>query len=364
MKGKRIWILMLCCMLVLSLAAVPGRAADTGKTYTVTITSQICREDGTWYAGTNRKPQYQAGQTVTVTPSLVVVTHDDVQFQGWELPDELTLTTGDENTEEIAFVMPERDITLTASFKIIVPLYGFSVSNNITGARLGGAVPAGNHRPVSCGEVEGYWFVEWENLEGLTILEGDKSSENITFVMPDHAVTLKALFTRFDDVLPGAYYFDPVLWAVERGITNGTTDRTFSPGNTCTTANILTFLWRANGSPEPSAANPFSDVPSGSYYEKAAVWAYENGLVSGNAFNGGSACTRAATMKYLWILAGRPASGTTPFTDVSPNTDYAKAVSWAVAQGVTNGTTATTFSPDNTCTRGQIATFLYRHYAQ
>ena len=171
-------------------------------------------------------------------------------------------------------------------------------------------------------------------------------------------------YNMFTDVKPDSAFFSAIQWAVAQGITNGTSDTTFSPGNTCTTANIITFLWRANGSPAPSGTNPFSDVSSGSYYEKAAVWAYEKGIVSNKAFNGGSPCTRAATMKYLWILAGRPASGNPPFTDVSPGADYAQAISWAVAQGVTNGTTATTFAPDNTCTRGQIVTFLYRHYAQ
>lgn len=171
-------------------------------------------------------------------------------------------------------------------------------------------------------------------------------------------------YNMFTDVKPDSAFLSAIQWAVVRGITNGTSDTTFSPGNTCTTANIITFLWRANGSPAPSGANPFSDVPSGAYYEKAAVWAYEKGLVSGKAFNGNSPCTRAATMKYLWILAGRPTSRQPPFADVAPDADYAQAISWAVAKGVTNGTSETTFSPDNACTRGQIAAFLYRHYAQ
>lgn len=167
---------------------------------------------------------------------------------------------------------------------------------------------------------------------------------------------------QFTDVSPTAYYADSVNWAVASGITNGTTDETFSPGNICTTANIITFLWRAQGCPEPSIVNPFSDVQNNQYYAKAALWAYENKLISGNTFNGNSPCTRAATMKYLWILSGSPSSTSNPFTDVPNSASYAQAVSWAVAQGVTNGTTASTFAPDNTCTRGQIVTFLLRYY--
>ena len=243
----------------------------------------------------------------------------------------------------------------------------YTLTNNITDYVKTGTVPIGRTqvftRPVIHGTgADNVRFWMWEGTDGLDIVENN--ADAISVIIPSHDFTLKALFTRFDDVLPNAYYFDPVLWAVEKGVTNGTTDTTFSPGNTCTTANILTFLWRANGSPAPSVANPFSDVPSGSYHEKAAVWAYEKGMVSGNAFKGADACTRAATMKYLWILAGRPESGNPPFTDVSASADYAKAVAWAVAQGVTKGTSDTTFSPNDTCTRGQIVTFLYRHYAQ
>ena len=361
MKGKRIWILMLCCMLVLSLAAVPGHAADMGNTHTVYHAFTVIG------LHTRSEKEASSGSTVTMYFTSLASSYVGFLFRGWDIPDGLTLTEGDNKSKKISFIMPDHDVTITEQFEALGPVYQMVRRNNISknsytaGNRVSGfPIPTSPVAPSG----EGYRFYEWEGLEGLTITEGDKYTEKLTIIMPEHDVDLKALYILFDDVLPGAYCFDPVVWAVERGVTNGTTDTTFSPSDTCKTAHILTFLWRANGSPEPSAANPFSDVPSGSYYEKAAVWAYENGLVSGNAFNGDSFCTRAATMKYLWILAGSPPSGTTPFTDVSPSADYAKAVSWAVAQGVTNGTTATTFSPDNTCTRGQIATFLYRHYAQ
>ena len=167
----------------------------------------------------------------------------------------------------------------------------------------------------------------------------------------------------FTDVKSDAYYADAVEWAVDEGITSGTTASTFSPNNTCTTAQILTFLWRANGSPAVSGGNPFTDVSTGAYYYQAALWAREKGLISGSAFNGDTPCTRADTVTYLWKLAGQPSAGASGFTDVPSSASYAQAVAWAVREGITSGTSASTFSPDNTCTRAQIVTFLYRDMA-
>ncbi len=168
----------------------------------------------------------------------------------------------------------------------------------------------------------------------------------------------------FIDVADSAYCADAVVWAVKNGITNGTSSTTFSPDDTCTTAQILTFLHRAKGSPAPMQDNPYSDVKSSDYFYNAALWACENGLTDGDSFNGGTPCTRAAVVTYLWKLAGKPSAGSTAFSDVPASADYAQAVAWAVAQGITNGTGDTTFSPDATCTRGQIVTFLYRAYGK
>lgn len=164
----------------------------------------------------------------------------------------------------------------------------------------------------------------------------------------------------FGDVPSGAYFADAVDWAVKRQITSGTTDATFSPYQTCTTAQILTFLWRAAGSPEPTGGNPFADVDESAYYYRAALWAAEQGLISGTRFQGSNPCTRAQTVTYLWKLAGSPAADGAAFTDVPTGTDQAQAAAWALNKGVTNGTTASTFAPDKTCTRAQIVTFLYR----
>lgn len=171
--------------------------------------------------------------------------------------------------------------------------------------------------------------------------------------------------TNFSDVPKSAYYAEPVQWAISNSITNGTSNTTFSPDDTCTTAQILTFLHRAKGTPAPTQSNPYSDVKSGDYFYNAALWAGENGLTGNSGgFNGGTPCTRAAVVTYLWKLAGRPSAGNAGFSDVPASADYAQAVAWAVAQGITNGTGDTTFSPDATCTRGQIVTFLYRAYAK
>ena len=167
---------------------------------------------------------------------------------------------------------------------------------------------------------------------------------------------------KFTDV-PAASPFAPAIsWAVDRKITNGTSATSFSPGTTCTRGHILTFLWRSQGSPEPTIQNPYKDeIPNA--FQKAAVWAHEKGLVTGDAFGSSTPCTRASSVTYMWKLAGEPQAKAASFKDVSASSDYAKAVSWAVGQGVTHDTgDGTTFSPDNPCTRGQIVTFLYRAY--
>ncbi len=171
----------------------------------------------------------------------------------------------------------------------------------------------------------------------------------------------------FVDVETGSYYGDAVDWAVSTGITKGTTDTTFSPDGICTRAQAVTFLWRAAGSPAPkSSAMPFTDVPAGSYYYDAVLWAVEQGITVGTSemtFSPNLNCTRAQIVTFLWRSEKSPAAGTVnPFTDVKSNTYYADGVLWAVGMDITKGTTAATFSPDDDCTRAQIVTFLYRAY--
>ena len=167
----------------------------------------------------------------------------------------------------------------------------------------------------------------------------------------------------FQDVLPG-WYYDGVRWASENGITTGTSPTAFSPNQGCTRAQVVTFLWRAAGSPDPGTAATFTDVKPGGYYEKAVAWAVAQGVTNGTSpttFSPDATCTRGQIVTFLWRAAGSPEpAGPAAFSDVKPDAYYAKAVAWAVAQGITNGMTASTFAPDATCTRAQVVTFLCR----
>ena len=165
---------------------------------------------------------------------------------------------------------------------------------------------------------------------------------------------------NFYDVSPKAWYASGVQWAVDRGITVGTAKNTFSPSANCTNAQILTFIWRFAGQPESKIANPFTNTILDGYF-KAAKWAYEMGLVSGSIFDSDTLCTRAMAMTHLWKISGQPQAPDCDFTDVPADADYAQAIAWAVSQGITAGTSDTTFSPNQICNRGQIVTFLHRY---
>ncbi|MGI5875168.1 MAG: S-layer homology domain-containing protein, partial [Bacillota bacterium] len=170
----------------------------------------------------------------------------------------------------------------------------------------------------------------------------------------------------FVDVKEGAFYYDAVAWAVANGITNGTDATHFTPAGECTRGQVVTFLWRAAGSPEPTSAdNPFADVKEGKFYYNAVLWAVENGITNGTDathFSPDATCTRGQVVTFQWRAAGSPApqGSNNPFVDVKAGAFYENAVLWAVANGITNGTDATHFSPADTCTRGQVVTFLYR----
>lgn len=174
-------------------------------------------------------------------------------------------------------------------------------------------------------------------------------------------LSVPALAGEFSDVPDLAWYADSVTWAVGRGITTGTGNAQFSPMKSCTKSEILTFLWRYEYCPEPVATNPFTDITPDNYYYKAALWAYEKGLIAGTVFDADAPCTRSMTAIYLWKLSGSPfANITGAITDVPVTADYAQAVAWALEKGVTTGTSETTFSPDNSCMRSEIVTFLHR----
>ena len=196
----------------------------------------------------------------------------------------------------------------------------------------------------------------------------DVTIEDGKFIMPEGDVEIKAVFALkhpFTDVPEGAYYEDAVIWAVDNGVTNGTSATTFEPGNTCTRAQIVAFLWRAAGRPAPKSTEmPFTDVKKGCYYYNAVLWAVENGITKGTTettFSPNETCNRAQAVTLLWRSQGSPeVEGECPFTDVPANRFYSDAVLWAVKNGVTLGTTETTFEPYKSCTRAQIVTLLWR----
>lgn len=217
-------------------------------------------------------------------------------------------------------------------------------------------------------------------LDKLTVTDKDgkdvaltkKSDTEYTFVMPAGKVEITPSFVKqaeepsrvFVDVKTGDYFYDAVLWAVGKGITNGTSAETFSPEAPCTRAQIVTFLWRAAGSPVVNYAMDLSDVAGDAYYAEAVRWALSEGITTGTSdhtFSPDAVCTREQAVTFLWRAAGSPTvSGESAFEDVGADAYYARAVAWAAQNGVTNGISQTLFGTGSDCTRAQIVTFLYR----
>ena len=199
----------------------------------------------------------------------------------------------------------------------------------------------------------------------------DKGNGKYTFTMPAGKVKINAAFVKevetspFSDVSTSAYYYEAVKWAQEKGITGGIGNGLFGPNQPCTRAQIVTFLWRAAGSPEPKAMSSFADVSTDAYYAKAVAWAVENGITTGTGdgkFSPDATCTRAQSVTFLFRAIGKLVDSKAEFSDVLTDSYYANAVAWAVETGVTNGIGDGLFGPDNSCTRAQIVTFLFRAY--
>ena len=199
----------------------------------------------------------------------------------------------------------------------------------------------------------------------------DKGNGKYTFTMPAGKVEINAAFVKeveispFSDVSTSAYYYEAVKWAQEKGITGGIGNGLFGPNQPCTRAQIVTFLWRAAGSPEPKAMSSFADVSTDAYYAKAVAWAVENGITTGTGdgkFSPDATCTRAQSVTFLFRAIGKLVDNKAEFSDVLTDSYYANAVAWAVENGVTNGIGDGLFGPDNSCTRAQIVTFLFRAY--
>ena len=279
------------------------------------------------------------------------------------------------------FDMPENDVTVTVNWERIggsgggsTATYAIAVDSTKNGAVIASHKSAakGTTVTLTVDPDKGY------TLETITVTDknGDeieltnKGDGKYTFTMPASKVTVKVTFMEdnsmlnfFVDVPAGAYYYDAVLWAAENGITGGVDDTHFAPDASCTRAQMVTFLWRAAGSPKVSGSNPFSDVSADAYYYDAVLWAVKNGITSGTSattFAPDAAVTRGQTVTFLYRAAGSPAASGSGFSDVSSDAYYADAVAWAVQQNITTGTGNGQFSPNADCTRAQIVTFLYR----
>ena len=337
-------------------------------TYTVTVNGS--------YASTTGAGSYNEGDTVYISAG----SRSGYTFDGWTSSN---VTITDADSRNASFVMPDNDVTVTAHWtRNAVPVTPTEPSTyTIKVEKTDNGDVTVSHKSASKGTTvtltvepdKGY------TLETLTVT--DKNGDEIrvkekngkyTFTMPASKVYVEATFMEdnsmlnfFVDVFPGDYYYDAVLWAAKNGITGGVDAAHFAPNVTCTRAQVVTFLWRAAGSPAPkSSMMPFTDVPAGSYYEQAVLWAVENGITDGTSattFSPDAVCSRGQIVTFLWRSQKSPASDSVnPFADVAADAYYNSAVLWAAENGITGGTTATTFSPNNDCTRAQIVTFLYR----
>ena len=256
---------------------------------------------------------------------------------------------------------------ITSSYPVSVPRF-----DNGSVSVTPGSASKGTTVTITVKPDEGYELdkITVTDKDGNRLSLSDKGDGKYTFVMPDGKVSVDASFSKiaatinFRDVNQSDYYYDAVQWAVEKGITEGTSATTFSPDASCTRAQMVTFLWRAAGSPAPkSTVNPFTDVSASDYYYNAVLWAVENGIttgVSADRFAPGATVSRAQTVTFLYRANGSPAANGAGFSDVAADEYYANAVAWAVRSGITTGTGNGKFTPNAPCTRGQIVTFLYR----
>ena len=288
------------------------------------------------------------------------------------------------------FRMPAGDVTVEATFVKEEGEYDIRVQRSTHGKVTVSPSQAdkGDKVTITVKPDDGYVLDELV----VTDEDGDEvkltkvSSTRYTFRMPAGDVKVKATFVKeslqdeddevgttpvvlpFVDVFPSDYFYSAVVWAVQNGVTSGTTATTFSPNAFCTRAQTVTFLWRAAGCPVPvTKTNPFTDVKQQDYFYYAVLWAVENGITTGTSattFSPEESCTRAQVATFLWRHSKENATQQYSFTDVERRDYFFEAVQWAAQRGVTTGTTATTFSPDDGCTRAQIVTFLYRYMSK
>lgn len=299
------------------------------------------------------------------------------RFAGWTTSDGGTFT--DASASATTFTMPSKDVTVKANWTYCGSSGTHSYTIKATAGENGMISPSdtvkvrkGSHQTFTITPHNGY-TVSDVMVDGQSI--GAVTTYTFENVKKSH--TIEAFFEkaadhsqgdRFEDVVSGSYYEEAVKWAVQNGITSGTDATHFSPDAVCTRAQTVVFLWRISGSPKATDATmPFSDVPADSYYYDAVLWGVENGLVKGTGatqFSPQMHCSRAQIVTFLWRAMDTPQAGShNPFTDVKDDAYYYDAVLWAVKDGVTKGTTDTTFSPKAECTRAQIVVFLWRIFA-
>ena len=285
------------------------------------------------YADVSGAGSYAAGSVVTVRAG----SRSGYTFNGWTSGSNVVFD--DPNAEETIFTMPDGSVTVTAE-----PDEGYELDS-----------------------------LKVLDKNGKELELTDKGDGRFTFIMPAGRVEVKAAFTEeakispFRDVPTDAYYYEAVKWAQKKEITGGIGDGLFGPNQPCTRAQIVTFLWRAAGAPVVNYAMDLTDVPSDAYYAEAVRWALSQGITTGTAdgrFAPDATCTRAQGMTFLFRASKASADGAPAFSDVAADAYYAEAVKWATDNGITTGTTSSTFSPGSGCTRAQIVTFLWRLYAE
>ena len=353
--------------------------------------------NGSYDAQNSGAGSYAVGSVVTVRAG----SRSGYTFDGWTTDSGVAFD--DANAAETTFIMPDGNVTVTANWS---KNSGSSSGGSSSGGSSSGGSSSsgrGNSDPRYTVEIpdkteHGSVSVSPKNagqgdrvtvtvkpdegyeLGSLTITDSkgnelpltDQGDGKFTFIMPAGKVEVKAAFTEevkispFRDVSTDAYYYEAVKWAQKKGITGGIGDGLFGPNQPCTRAQIVTFLWRAAGSPVVNYAMDLADVPGDAYYAEAVRWALSQGITTGTAdgkFSPNAPCTRAQSMTFLFRASKASADGAPAFSDVAADAYYAEAVKWATDNGITNGTTSSTFSPGSGCTRAQIVTFLWRLYA-
>ena len=342
----------------------------TPTTYTVTVSND---GNGT---GAAVPSTAAAGMEITLT----AMPNEGYHFKEWKV------ISGGVTIKDDKFLMPNDNVEVKAIFEKDAPPAPteFIVTFDGNGGTPSvGSMTTTNQKLTSLPSASrsgSYSFDGWytEKSGGTKITTATVFSANTTVyahwtyiggytppVRPRPAEDVPAKHPGFVDAPVSSYFYEAVMWAVENGVTTGVSASRFDPNGVCTRAQAVTFLWRAAGSPAPrSRTMPFTDVPAGSYYYDAVLWAVENGITKGTSdttFSPNMTCTRAQIVAFLWRSEKSPAAGSrNPFADVKSTAYYADAVLWAVREDITKGTTSTTFSPDADCTRAQIVTFLWR----